>query len=141
LGQALASRRGTSSSNLRQQYELKSGAFFQFVTTLPTLLKDLRLPCPSDLGCFGQEVGVGYQIADDIADACGNPKLMGKHVRMDVGKCNYATTCGVQFALDQLNIHHEKSMHLLQSLFARGFLKEHVSELRSLVGVLHAHNL
>ncbi len=49
---------------------------------------------------FGLEIGLGFQIVDDLLDVCGDEKKIGKAVGMDAkrGKATFVTALGVEGA-------------------------------------------
>jgi len=44
---------------------------------------------------FGEELGIAYQILDDIYDATGGPPSVGKEQGMDLDKPNFVELFGV----------------------------------------------
>lgn len=75
-GQELDLRRVESPVNLRTLYRLKTGALFRAAAELGALASlnlsfsdDLESPLWRELGTFGEETGIVFQLVDDLIDA------------------------------------------------------------------------
>ncbi len=55
--------------------------------------------------CYATNIGIAFQILDDILDYEGDAKLLGKNVGkdMELGKCNYASVHGIDKAHEELH--------------------------------------
>lgn len=78
-------------------YELKSSPFTSAVWMACTLA-GLRGHVFESLLAYAKNLGMAYQLTDDILDAEGEPSIMGKPVGKDRAKINYVTQRGVTYA-------------------------------------------
>jgi geranylgeranyl diphosphate synthase type II len=69
----------------------------------------------NDFTEYGELLGVGFQIADDILDMTSDAETMGKKTQKDADeeKCNYAYVYGLETARDTLHALTEKAVSLL----------------------------
>ena len=58
------------------------------------------------LAGFAQDLGLAYQIADDLLDAEGDQDVVGKTLRRDesAGKANFVTVLGVDGARERVRL-------------------------------------
>lgn len=85
---------------------LKTGALIEFCCEAGGILgradsKELRV-----LGAFARDLGLAFQIADDLLDAVGEAGRVGKPVGKDAGrgKANFVTILGPDKARDQARL-------------------------------------
>jgi geranylgeranyl diphosphate synthase type II len=91
-----------SESALRRLHELKTGRLIGASVECVLLLTGLRDPSPtlSDFRAFAAELGVLFQIVDDILDVTGTDAALGKPQGSDErhGKLTYVTRYGLDGA-------------------------------------------
>jgi geranylgeranyl pyrophosphate synthase len=119
---------------LTKQYDLKSGALFAFVCELAAVLGNRH---SDPFRALGKDVGIAYQIADDLADIRGAPKVIGKAINMDLHKCNYVRSIGVGFARSRFLHHHRSSMAHLNEMVEKGLLSKHETLVSFVISKLH----
>lgn len=80
-----------------QCYRLKSGALFEFTLGTVAVLAG-RAEHRVALERFGSDLGVAYQITDDIHDSLGSPQDANKDLRKDIGKSTIPNLLGIEGA-------------------------------------------
>jgi geranylgeranyl diphosphate synthase, type II len=108
----------TSSEALRNVHALKTGRLI--VASVRCALM-LAPPAPEIAGVydhFARELGLLFQIVDDILDVSGTEALLGKAVGADerLGKATYVSVHGMARAQELANESHERARALLASL-------------------------
>lgn len=82
---------------------LKTGALITFCAEAGAILADAAKPARTALDGFSHDLGLCYQIVDDLLDAEGDESLTGKRTGKDVeqGKANFVTFLGLDGARDR----------------------------------------
>ena len=95
------------------------------------LLAGAELGNPSDavraaFSEYGEMLGIAFQVADDILDACSTSESMGKTVGKDAqeGKLTYVSLYGVEESKKRLAELTEAAKHAIEPVDADGFFRD-----------------
>ena len=116
-------------NTITRMQRLKTGALISYATEAAAIVGLAREAERNALAGFSNDLGLAYQIADDLLDATGDEDRAGKPLRTDeaAGKANFVTILGIEGARqrvrilasqakEHLAIFHEKAHILLQSV-------------------------
>jgi geranylgeranyl diphosphate synthase, type II len=97
----IAGKAPAGPGGLRRLHELKTGRLIAASIECPLLLDEvLETDRIESFGAFARELGVLFQIVDDILDVIGSSETLGKHQGSDerLGKRTYVTEFGLEGA-------------------------------------------
>ena len=93
-------------NTITRMQRLKTGALISYATEADGLIGGAREPERNALAGFSNDLGLAYQIADDLLDATGDESEVGKPLRTDqgAGKANFVTLLGVDGARQRVRL-------------------------------------
>jgi farnesyl diphosphate synthase len=103
---------------------LKTGAMIAYAAEAGAIMGRAGRDARHALHGYAQELGLAFQIADDLLDAEGDPALMGKAARKDAGagKATFVTILGVERAREQAQRLAAQAVRHLESFDERAGL-------------------
>jgi geranylgeranyl pyrophosphate synthase len=95
-----AERRGLSLSELIGVHRGKTGALIRAACLLGGMAAEADADALAGLTAFGEDIGLAFQIADDVLDATGTSEELGKPAGRDaeLKKSTYVVLCGIDGA-------------------------------------------
>ncbi len=117
-GQALDVLSAKSSSSveiLSEIHRRKTGALIMASVKTGAIISNAREEKIKALAEYGMNVGMAFQIADDILNVEGDRNLLGKETGSDaaLGKITYPFLMGMDYAKDKLHKHIEAAIESL----------------------------
>jgi geranylgeranyl diphosphate synthase type II len=85
-------------ARLEYVHSHKTGALFVAAAELGAMAADARRKDLETVGRYAKNLGLAFQIEDDLLDALATPEETGKDVRKDAGKTTFVTLLGVDGA-------------------------------------------
>ncbi len=91
---------------ITRMQRLKTGALISYSTEAAAIVGDATMAERQALAGFSHDLGLAYQIADDLLDATGDETMTGKRVGKDAerGKANFITLLGVEGARQRVHL-------------------------------------
>jgi geranylgeranyl diphosphate synthase type II len=115
---------GTTPSldELRQIHSCKTGALIRVSVRSGAILAGAREEELAALTCYGEHLGLAFQIADDILDVTGDPAAMGKAAGADraAHKATYPAILGLARAQELAKEAMEAALAALEGFGASG---------------------
>ena len=95
-----AERRALSLSELIGVHRWKTGALIRAACVLGGMAAEAQADALAGLTAFGDDIGLAFQIADDVLDATGTSEELGKPAGRDaeLKKSTYVVLCGIEGA-------------------------------------------
>ena len=93
-------------NTITRMQRLKTGALISYSTEAAAIVGGATTAERHALAGFSHDLGLAYQIADDILDAVGEESMTGKAVRKDrdAGKANFVTLLGLDGARERVRL-------------------------------------
>lgn len=99
-------------------HEMKTGALIAASIEFGCIIANATKEHTSLLCSYGREIGLAFQIIDDIIDITASQTKHGKIIPSDAAnnKTTYVTIMGLEAAEKQAYLHHERSLKYLSTL-------------------------
>jgi len=94
----LSTDRDISFDTLERIHRRKTGALFSAAATAGALTAGASADEIAALAAYAKNLGLAFQIVDDLLDVTGRPEETGKAVRLDVKKTTFVSFSGVDGA-------------------------------------------
>ncbi len=104
--------------------QLKTGALIGFAVEAGAIMGRVGQATRLKLKGYARDLGLAFQIADDLLDVEGNAQLAGKALRKDAaaGKSTFVSLLGAERARNQAEMLIEQAIHHLQGFGAEADL-------------------
>lgn len=105
-------------SQLEELHALKTGQLIHFSAVSSCMLQGCSQEKLETISSFAKQIGIAFQIVDDILDVIGDNKILGKKVGSDIQnhKTTYVSLFGVQKAKEIAQKHIHQAKHCLDML-------------------------
>ena len=114
-----------SRESLIEIHQAKTGALITASVVMGALAAGARGPLVEEIRAYGREIGLAFQIVDDVLDATGTLQQLGKTAGKDAEqhKATYANVVGVDEGMQQAKRHITKGIaHLATVKLDSGLL-------------------
>lgn len=114
---------------LKKLHQKKTGALLKAPLDAAACLADAKEEVQSALARYGADLGLAFQIRDDILDVTADSHVLGKTAGKDekAGKLTYVTALGLDkasYLLDQATGRAEEALKSIQEEYDISFLQE-----------------
>ncbi len=110
---------------LEKIHSLKTGALFILSVKLGGMAAQAKKKDLDALEIYAKNLGLAFQIQDDLFDLLGDVKEIGKPIEKDKGKVNFSALLGIEGSKKAINTLIENSIKSLEPLQEEGeLLKE-----------------
>ncbi len=117
----LTACRGTEDLDVvRRRYMSKTGSLFSAALLFGASVRPLTSAQMTDLWTAGRRIGVGFQMCDDLIDACASPTSAGKDVRADTGKATAVNLLGIEGTIQHANAEVDGALALITPILGPG---------------------
>lgn len=98
-------------------HRLKTGALIRACTTMPAILAELPPQQLQQLDSFAENIGLAFQVHDDVLDITADTATLGKTQGADIerGKATYPALLGLEGAQDRALQLHNQAIAALES--------------------------
>lgn len=129
-----------AADELRHMHELKTGRLIGASIAVPALLLGASDAARQAFARFADELGVLFQIVDDILDVTGSSQELGKPRGSDerLGKKTYVSVFGLEQARELAGESHHKACDALEA--ARSALSGDASALQGITDFIYTRN-
>ncbi len=105
-----------TADNLRNLHLLKTGALIKAAVTTGAIIGGGHQQQVDALYCYAENIGLAFQVTDDILDVKGDPDLMGKATGTDeiCKKATYPRLLGLAASKSLAHNLVEKSLHAIE---------------------------
>ena len=107
-------------------HQNKTGAFLRYSVRMGAILANANEKDLENLTKYAQNIGLAFQIKDDILSEEGDEKILGKPVGNDkeLEKCTYVSKYGLDGAKEILNKITNEAIQIIQNFKNSEFLQE-----------------
>ncbi|WP_084419389.1 polyprenyl synthetase family protein [Henriciella litoralis] len=93
-------------NTITRMQRMKTGALISYSVEAAAIIGGASDAARHALAGFAQDLGLAYQIADDLLDATGDQEVVGKTLRSDeqAGKANFVTILGIEGARERVRL-------------------------------------
>lgn len=111
-----------SLDGLRQIHRLKTGALLTAACRLGAIASDSGVTALAAMTTYGQNLGIAFQIVDDILDVTSTPEQLGKQTNKDAGKGKntYPALMGLEGSRKAAKEHLDAALSALAPFGPRG---------------------
>jgi geranylgeranyl diphosphate synthase type II len=111
---------------LRAMHARKTGALIRASAVSGAVMAGAPDAIVTAIDCYAAELGLAFQITDDILDIEGNPEQLGKTAGKDAaaGKPTYASLLGVEESRDMARACIDRALAALASVDVSGILPD-----------------